>query len=97
MSGLWSATYILNFILPEQYQSPYWGLLSFGALAVVPWYWKRASREEQVKVMIEEEDDDAVSTVYLKGHRDEIDELERSFGWKRNEPVYEQAETVGTS
>lgn len=91
-SGLWSLTYILNFVLPENLQSPYWGLLSFASLAVVPWYWKKASREEEVKVMVEEEED-GLSTLYMKGHRDEIIELERAFNWKRND-IEETGEDV---
>ncbi|CAN8068607.1 unnamed protein product [Agarophyton chilense] len=94
-SGLWSLTYILNFVLPNQYQSPYWGSLTLLSFLVVPWYWKAASRTEEVKVMVEE--DEGVSTLYLKGHRDEIEQLEKAFNWKRNPPVYEgdeeQAET----
>lgn len=89
-SGLWAATYILNFILPPAFQSDYWGFLTLGAFAIVPWYWKKASRTEYVKVMVEEQDvveDGAV--LYVKGHRDEIEELESHFKWKRNEPVYE--------
>lgn len=89
-SGLWSLTYILNFILPQQYQSPYWGWLTVLSFLVVPWYWKQASRTEQVKVMVEE--DDGLSTLYLKGHRDEIEQLEKAFNWKRNAPVYEGEE-----
>lgn len=88
-SGLWSLTYILNFVLPEGLQSPWWGLLSLGAFAVVPWYWKKASREEEVKVMVEE-DDDGLSTMFIKGHRDEIIELEKAFSWKRNEEEEEE-------
>lgn len=87
VSGLWSATYILNFILPETLRSPYWGWSSLLALLVVPWYRKKAARTEEVKVMVEQED--GFSTLYMKGHRDEIEELERAFNWKRNAPVYE--------
>lgn len=83
-SGIWSLTYILNFVLPENLQSPYWGLLSLASLAIVPWYWSQATREEEVKVMVEE-DDDGLSTLYIKAHRDEIIELEKAFNWKRNE------------
>lgn len=86
-SGIWAATYILNFVLPENLQSSYWALLSLVSFAVVPWYWKEASRTEEVKIMVEEEDD--LSTLFMKGHRDEIEELEKAFQWKRNEPVYE--------
>lgn len=82
-SGLWSATYILNFVLPESLKSPWWGLLTFTSLAVVPWYWKKASRKEEVKIMVESEND--LSTLYVKGHRDEIAEMEKAFNWKRNE------------
>lgn len=90
-SGLWAATYILNFILPQTLQSDYWGLLTFASLAIVPWYWKKANRTEYVKVMIEEDDQSStpLSTLFVKGHRDEIEQLERNFRWKRNEPVYE--------
>lgn len=90
-SGLWAATYILNFVLPPAFQSDYWGLLTLGAFAIVPWYWKQANRTEYVKVMVEEDDQAAnpLSTLYVKGHRDEIGELEKHFSWKRNEPVYE--------
>lgn len=94
-SGLWSFTYILNFILPQQYQSPYWGWLTALSFLVVPWYWKQASRTEQVKVMVEE--DEGLSTLYLKGHRDEIEELEKAFSWKRNPPVYEGEEQEKTN
>lgn len=101
-SGIWAATYILNFILPSSLQSNYWGLLTLGSIAIVPWYWKNASRTEYVKLMVEEEND--YSTLYVKGHRDEIEELEKHFSWKRNEPVYEdevntesqKSETVGS-
>lgn len=86
-SALWATTYILNFVLPPALQSDYWGLLTFASFLVVPWYWKKASRTETVKVMVEQETD--VSTLYLKGHRDEIEQLEAHFKWKRNEPVYE--------
>lgn len=97
-SGLWSATYILNFILPPQLQSDWWGLLALASVAVVPWYWKQASRTEEVKVMVEEEDEiEGVSKVYIKGHRDEIESLERNFGWKRDEPVYEDEEKKSPS
>lgn len=101
-SGLWAATYILNFILPPSLQSDYWGFLTLLSFAIVPWYWKKANRTEYVKVMVEQEDASAV--LYVKGHRDEIEELEKHFKWKRNEPVYEddkvatdkQAESVAT-
>lgn len=86
-SGLWAATYILNFVLPKYLQSDYWILLTLLSLAVVPWYWKKANRTEYVKVMVEEED--TYSTLYVKGHRDEIEALESNFKWKRDEPVYE--------
>lgn len=83
-SGIWSLTYILNFVLPDNLQSPYWGLLSLLSLALVPWYWKNASREEEVKMMVQEEDD-GLSTLFVKAHRDEIIEMENAFNWKRNE------------
>lgn len=107
-SGLWATTYILNFILPTNLQSDYWGLLTLLSFAVVPWYWKKANRTEYVKVMVEQADDDKSAVLYVKGHRDEIEELEKHFKWKRNEPVYEddddkkqvatdkQAESVAT-
>lgn len=82
-SALWSATYILNFVLPKNLQSDYWGFLTLLAFAVVPWYWKNASREEEVRIMVEQ--DGQLSTLYMKAHRDEIIELERAFNWKRNE------------
>lgn len=91
-SGIWSLTYILNFLLPENLQSSYWGLLSFASLAIVPWYWSQASREEEVKVMVEEEEG-GLSTMYIKAHRDEIIELEKAFNWKRNE-IEETGEDV---
>ena len=87
-SGIWSASYILNFVLPESLQSPYYGWLSVLSVLTVPWYWKQASRVEEVKVMVEEEDS-GLSKVYIKGHRDEIETMERTFSWKRDEPVYE--------
>lgn len=87
-SGLWAATYILNFILPPALQSDYWGLLTLLSFAVVPWYWGKANRTEYVKVMVEQEED-ASAVLYVKGHRDEIEQLESHFKWKRNEPVYE--------
>lgn len=89
-SGIWAATYILNFVLPEALQSPYWGLLSLLAFGVVPWYWKEATRTEEVKLMVEENGE--TCTLFVKGHRDEIEELEKAFSWKRNEPVYEDDE-----
>lgn len=92
-SGIWALTYMLNFVLPESLQSPYYGWLSLASFAVVPWYWRQAGRTEEVKVMVEEEGD--LSKLYLKGHRDEIEELERAFNWKRDEPVYED-ETAAT-
>lgn len=100
-SGTWAVTYILNFILPENLQSPYWGLLTFLSVLIVPWYWKQAARTEEVRLMIEEED--GVSTVFVKGHRDELLDMEGAFQWKRNEPVYEgdekakQPETASTN
>eukprot|EP00177_Eucheuma_denticulatum_P004156 GFKZ01007546.1.p1 GENE.GFKZ01007546.1~~GFKZ01007546.1.p1 ORF type:complete len:274 (+),score=27.64 GFKZ01007546.1:149-970(+) len=93
-SGIWSASYILNFILPENLRSPYWGLLTLLSFAVVPWYWKQANRTEEFKVMVEQEGD--LSKLYVKGHRDEIASLESAFQWKRDEPVYEgDEETEG--
>lgn len=94
-SALWAATYILNFVLPPSLQSDYWWLLTLASFAVVPWYWKQANRTEEVKVMVEEEDD--YSVLYLKGHRDEIEELEKAFSWKRNEPVYEDEKEKKTT
>lgn len=90
-SGLWATTYILNFVLPQSFQSDYWGLLSLASFAVVPWYRNKANRTEYVKVMVEEDDESPtpLSTLYVKGHRDEIEQLEKHFAWKRNEPVYE--------
>lgn len=89
-SALWTLTYVLNFVLPESLQSPYWSALTLLSVAIVPWYWKAASRTEEVKVMVEEEEDTTgLSTLYVKGHRDEIGVLETTFQWKRNEPVYE--------
>lgn len=88
-SGIWSVTYILNFILPPYLQSDYWGLLTFASVAIVPWYWKKANRTEYVKVMVEEENNS--STLYVKGHRDEIEELEKHFSWKRNPPTYQES------
>lgn len=93
-SGIWSASYILNFILPESLQSAYWGWLSLLSFAVVPWYWKKANRTEEVKLMLEEEGD--LSKLYVKGHRDEIEALESAFKWKRDEPVYETTEVEKT-
>lgn len=87
-SGIWSASYILNFVLPETLQSPYWGWLSVLSVLIVPWYWKKASRTEELKLMVEQEDD-GVSKLYVKGHRDEIEAMENAFSWKRDEPVYE--------
>lgn len=87
-SGIWSASYILNFVLPDSLQSPYWGWLSVLSVLVVPWYWKKAARTEEVKLLVEQEED-GVSKLYVKGHRDEIEEMERAFSWKRDEPVYE--------
>lgn len=84
-SGIWSLTYILNFLLPENLQSPYWGLLSLAAFAIIPWYWENASREEEVKVLVETDEDSGTTTMFMKAHRDEIIELERAFNWKRNE------------
>ena len=88
-SALWTLTYVLNFVLPESLQSPYWSALTLLSVAIVPWYWKAANRTEEVKVMVEEEDTTGLSTLYVKGHRDEISVLETAFQWKRNEPVYE--------
>lgn len=98
-SGLWATTYILNFILPESLQSNYWGLLTLGSFAIVPWYWKKANRTEYVKLMLEEDDSSStpMSTLYVKGHRDEIEQLEKHFTWKRNEPVYEDEKKAATS
>ncbi len=93
-SGIWSLTYILNFVLPDNLQSPYWGLLSLLSLALVPWYWNNATREEEVKVMVQEEDD-GLSTLFVKAHRDEIIEMEKAFNWKRNE--VEEAESVAAT
>lgn len=93
-SGLWATTYILNFVLPPALQSDYWGLITLLSFAIVPWYWKKANRTEYVKVMIQEEEEgDTSSTLYVKGHRDEIEELEKHFKWKRNEPIYEDEKT----
>lgn len=89
-SGLWALTYILNFVLPENLQSDYYGWLSLAAVGIVPWYWRLAGRTEEVKVMVEEEEGEGdVVKLYVKGHRDEIETMEQSFGWKRDEPVYE--------
>lgn len=88
-SGIWSVTYILNFVLPPYLQSDYWGLLTLASVAIVPWYWKKANRTEYVKVMVEEEDNSSI--LYVKGHRDEIEELEKHFSWKRNPPTYQES------
>lgn len=97
-SGLWAATYILNFVLPPSLQSDYWGLLTLSSFAIVPWYWKKANRTEYVKVMIEEEEEENVSsTLFVKGHRDEIEELEKHFKWKRNAPIYDDEKTKSQS
>lgn len=93
-SGIWSASYILNFVLPESLQSPNWAWLTLLSFAIVPWYWKQATRTEEVKLMLEEEGD--LSKLYVKGHRDEIEALEAAFKWKRDEPVYETAEAEKT-
>lgn len=93
-SGIWSLTYILNFLLPDALKSDYWGLLSLSAFAVVPWYWENASREEEVKVLVEQDED--LSTLFVKAHRDEIIELEKAFNWKRNE-VEDDEKVVATA
>lgn len=97
-SGLWATTYILNFILPAAFQSDYWGLLTLLSFAIVPWYRGQANRTEYVKVMVEEEEeedsDENLSVLFVKGHRDEIEQLEKNFKWKRNEPVYEDDKTA---
>lgn len=90
-SGIWSVTYILNFILPASLKSDYWGLLTLASVAIVPWYRSKANRTEYVKVMVEEADDSSESTLYVKGHRDEIEELEKHFKWKRNPPTYQES------
>ncbi|KAA8497528.1 Protein COFACTOR ASSEMBLY OF COMPLEX C SUBUNIT B CCB1, chloroplastic [Porphyridium purpureum] len=84
--GLGSLVVLLNTFLPDEYRSVYWwGITPVSAL-VVPWYWRGAERIEQVKLLIEEaETPGEPNTVYIKGHRDEIMEFERTLGYVRNE------------
>jgi len=85
-AGLSGLVVILNTLLPESYHSPLWWNLDWLSLLVAPWYWKGASRIEQVKMMIEESfDSPSANTVYIKGHRDELMEYEKALGYKRNE------------
>jgi Cofactor assembly of complex C subunit B len=85
-SGLWAASLILNVLLPEALQNPNWGWISLLSVLVVPWYRGQAERIEQVLVLVEEDEPGAQSTLFLKGHRDEIIALENALGWVRNDP-----------
>jgi Cofactor assembly of complex C subunit B len=85
-SGLWASSLILNVLLPEALQSPNWGWISLLSVLVVPWYRGQAERTEQVLVLVEEDEPGAQSTLFLKGHRDEIIALENALGWVRNDP-----------
>lgn len=94
-SGLWAASLMLNVILPESLKSSNWGWLALLSVLVVPWYRKNAERNEEVKVMVEEDSPDK-SILYVKGHRDELVSMESALGWTRNDP--DKVQTVaGTS
>lgn len=80
-SGLWSAGLILNYVLPEGLKGAGWQWLSVVAVALVPWYWKEATRKEQIRLMVEEGDEENV--LYVKGHRDEIISLEEGLKLRR--------------
>lgn len=84
-SGLWAASLMLNLILPDNLKSESWGWLALLSLLIVPWYRKNAERNEQVKVMVEE-DGPEKSILYVKGHRDELLSMESALGWTRNDP-----------
>ena len=81
-SGLWSAGLILNYVLPEGLKGAGWQWTAVAAVALVPWYWKEAKRTEQVRLMVEEGDDEE-NVLYVKGHRDEIISLEEGLKLRR--------------
>lgn len=91
-SGLWAGSLILNVLLPEALRSDYYGWIWLLSFLVVPWYKSQAERTEEVLVMVEEDDDGSKSTLYLKGHRDELLTLETELGWVRNNPDAEDEE-----
>jgi len=85
-AGFSGLVVILNTVLPESYHSSLWWNLLWLSFPVGPWYWSGASRVEQVKMMIEQDNQDpTANTVYIKGHRDELAEFEKALGYKRNE------------
>ena len=65
---------------------PGWGKLLFGLVVLSPlagvFYWKKSSRPEQVSFKVESassREEGVVSTLTVKGHRDELAELKNAF------------------
>jgi Cofactor assembly of complex C subunit B len=88
---LLAATGMLCFALVLSYSVPdgsnFWlGLLLLSPLAGV-FYWRGAGRSEQVSLKVESSSQAAVQTmITVRGHRDELAELQRVLNLKASEP-----------
>eukprot|EP00189_Rhodosorus_marinus_P004991 CAMPEP_0113963854 /NCGR_PEP_ID=MMETSP0011_2-20120614/6769_1 /TAXON_ID=101924 /ORGANISM="Rhodosorus marinus" /LENGTH=220 /DNA_ID=CAMNT_0000975999 /DNA_START=45 /DNA_END=707 /DNA_ORIENTATION=- /assembly_acc=CAM_ASM_000156 len=83
VASLASLVIVLQTYYPEQFSSNLLWLSVLPSVLIVPWYWNGAERIEQVKLLVEA-DENSKNKLFLKGHRDEIAEYEAAMGVKRD-------------
>lgn len=84
--SLASVALVLSITVPEVGDKWYW-LSALSPLAGI-YYWKRASRKEQIKVKMLLSDDETTTDVIVQGDDEQVDMLRRELGFMEKGMVY---------
>mmetsp|Transcript_606 Transcript_606/g.1203 ORF Transcript_606/g.1203 Transcript_606/m.1203 type:complete len:256 (-) Transcript_606:693-1460(-) len=78
-SVLWGIAVMIDLLLPPSSRADWYFWLPLLSLFIVPYYWNGATRKEQFKVKLEENELDQSRVIYVKGHRDEVAEFQNKM------------------